>query len=224
MSAISSWISQIVLLILLAIVLELLLPNDSFQKYVKLVIGLVLIVALLSPIMKVLHMPIDHILSEFSKPDDDDPLKNSINQYKSEIEDDQAAYKSNMVAVQMKNYVQEELMDQYDLAIVGDIDLELNSHYDASDSSDDTNPIKHAVVVLGHADQSEKDQTQAKSKDEDTIQPVKKVEIQVASVSKTKTEPTSKEKATLKEVKQFLAKKWEIPPDSLTLQLEGGGS
>jgi len=45
------------MLIMLAIVLEMLLPNDSFKRYVHMVIGLVLIVALLSPIMKLFNTP-----------------------------------------------------------------------------------------------------------------------------------------------------------------------
>ena len=224
MSAVSAWISQIVLLILLAIVLELLLPNDSFQKYVKLVIGLVIIVALLSPIMKVLHLPVDQILSAFTVPESNDPLKNSINQYKSDIEKEQAAYKSNRVAVLMKNYVQEELIDQYGYKIIGDIELELNPDTTEVDSNDPTVPIKHAVVVLGQASDEEKNETGGDSGDDEGIKPVQKVDIQVA-VTEQHTEPTSKEEQTaLEDVKQFLAKKWEMPEDSLTLELEGGGS
>ncbi|GGE46573.1 hypothetical protein GCM10011391_26710 [Pullulanibacillus camelliae] len=220
MSAVSSWISQVVLLILLAIVLELLLPNDSFQKYVKLVVGLVLIVALLSPVIKVLHMPVEKILNELNPPKEEDALKNSINQHKNEIEHEQAAYKSNIVAVYMKNDVQEALGEQFGLTIVGDIHLDI-------DDSAKSPKVKHAVVVLGQADEAKKaaKNNQERSDKTKEIQPVKKVDIQVRiDDTETDRQSSSQETKELKAVKAFLAKKWEIPQSRLTLQLEGGGS
>jgi len=219
LSIVSSWISQVVLFILLAIILELLLPNDSFQKYVRLVIGLVLIVSLLSPVIKVLHMPLEQILNGLNPPQKDDALKNSLNQHKSEIEREQAAYTSSIVAGYMKDDVQGALADTFDLAIVGDIQLDIN------DTSQ--NPkVKHADVILGQANPSKKMKGDQKHSDTfKDIPSVKRVDVQV-NINDTAIEnhPSSQETKKLKKVKHFLAKKWGISQNRLTLQLKGGGS
>jgi len=55
MALISSWITNILLLILFATILELLLPNSSTQRYVKLVVGLMILVAMLQPVLSIFH-------------------------------------------------------------------------------------------------------------------------------------------------------------------------
>jgi stage III sporulation protein AF len=51
----SDWLKKIILLILLATFIDLLLPNSSMQRYVKLVIGLFVLMTILSPIFQLLH-------------------------------------------------------------------------------------------------------------------------------------------------------------------------
>lgn len=50
MSFLTEWITSIILFILFAIVIDLLLPNSSMQKYAKMVVSLLLIVVMLNPI------------------------------------------------------------------------------------------------------------------------------------------------------------------------------
>ena len=52
MAALSGWLEKIILLVLLASFMDMLLPNSSTQRYVKLVMGLVILLALLSPVMQ----------------------------------------------------------------------------------------------------------------------------------------------------------------------------
>jgi stage III sporulation protein AF len=47
----SGWLKEIVLIILLASFVDLLLPNNSFQRYVRTVLGLFIILALLTPFL-----------------------------------------------------------------------------------------------------------------------------------------------------------------------------
>ncbi len=49
-AAISDWLRHLVTLILLAVVLDIVLPGDVMQRYVRTVVGLVIILSLLSPI------------------------------------------------------------------------------------------------------------------------------------------------------------------------------
>jgi stage III sporulation protein AF len=54
-SFLSEWLKEIILLILLATFIDLLLPNSSMQRYVKLVIGLFVLMTILNPIFTFLH-------------------------------------------------------------------------------------------------------------------------------------------------------------------------
>jgi len=52
---ISAWLKGIILIILFATFMDLLLPSSSMQKYVKLVIGLIIIVTMLTPLLVILY-------------------------------------------------------------------------------------------------------------------------------------------------------------------------
>lgn len=54
MHSISMWLKQVVLLVLLATFIDLLLPNQALSRYVKLVMGLLIILAILNPILAIL--------------------------------------------------------------------------------------------------------------------------------------------------------------------------
>jgi len=49
----SGWLKEIILVVLLAAFVDLLLPNNAFQRYVKTVLGLFILLTLLSPILAV---------------------------------------------------------------------------------------------------------------------------------------------------------------------------
>lgn len=54
MHSISMWLKQVVLLVLLATFIDLLLPNQALSRYVKLIMGLLIILAILNPILDIL--------------------------------------------------------------------------------------------------------------------------------------------------------------------------
>ncbi|MBA4600903.1 stage III sporulation protein AF [Thermoactinomyces mirandus] len=55
----SDWLKQIVLLVLIATFIDLLLPNSRLDRYVKLVMGLLIVMAILSPIFGLLSDDLD---------------------------------------------------------------------------------------------------------------------------------------------------------------------
>jgi len=54
MDFLKEWVTNIILFILLATVIDMLLPNSSMQKYAKMVTGLLLIAIILTPIFKLI--------------------------------------------------------------------------------------------------------------------------------------------------------------------------
>ena len=61
MSFLSSWISNIIIFILLATVIDMLLPSSSLQKYTKMVIGLLLIAIIITPILSLFQTNFEQI-------------------------------------------------------------------------------------------------------------------------------------------------------------------
>ncbi|WP_199620170.1 stage III sporulation protein AF [Paenibacillus alkalitolerans] len=54
MDALAAWLKQIILVVLIATFIDLLLPNRSLQRYVKLVVSLFILMTILSPVMNLL--------------------------------------------------------------------------------------------------------------------------------------------------------------------------
>ena len=52
MEWLSQWLERIIILVLLATFLDMLLPNTPLQRYVKLVMGLLILLAIITPIMQ----------------------------------------------------------------------------------------------------------------------------------------------------------------------------
>ncbi|MBB3109174.1 stage III sporulation protein AF [Paenibacillus phyllosphaerae] len=51
----AAWLRQIIAVVLLAGIVDLLLPNKSMQRYVRLVAGLIILLTILSPVMRALQ-------------------------------------------------------------------------------------------------------------------------------------------------------------------------
>ncbi|WP_309118763.1 stage III sporulation protein AF [Paenibacillus sp.] len=54
MEALTGWLKQIVLVVLLATFIDLLLPNRTMQRYVKLVVSLFILMTILSPVLQLI--------------------------------------------------------------------------------------------------------------------------------------------------------------------------
>ena len=52
MNFLSSWAEQIVLAVIIATIIELILPNSKNKKYIQMVIGIYIMFNIISPIIK----------------------------------------------------------------------------------------------------------------------------------------------------------------------------
>ncbi|CAM3242609.1 stage III sporulation protein AF [Sporolactobacillus spathodeae] len=208
MSYIESWVSQLVVLVLFAVILELLLPSGGFQKYVKLVIGLVLIVALLGPVIKLFHMDPRAIINGVPFNKGGIALQNQTNQEKIEIEKQQHAYIQEQVAVQMKNKVKEALAKRYGLQIE---QMNLTAK---QDNSQDVK-LQKVMLILSETDNSS-DRTVTK------IQPIQPVSISVGTHNDSDTKKDDQSGQT-EQIRSFLAGQWQVNKQIIAIQIEGGG-
>lgn len=204
MSFIIEWVTNIIVLILLAIVIDLLLPSTNLQKYVKMVIGLMLILIMLTPILKIFSVDVDRLISSLSTIGiaQKNSVENALEQKKREIQASQRAYILEQVAVQMKNEVSEELMERYGLTI-DEISLQTKEGENLQFPDD----IESVHVMV----------TEQKEHDNIAIQTVKPIIIDTS-------EPTNfstRQDENIKDMASFLAARWEVNQEKIVVQVEG---
>ncbi|KIN52255.1 stage III sporulation protein AF [Bacillus subtilis] len=202
MSFLTEWLTTIVLFILFAIVIDMLLPSSSMQKYAKLVVSLLLIVVMLTPIFKLFKTDPEIIFEYLTKNGQSESadIKNQINSKKIEIQASQRAYILEEMAVQLKKKAEERFShDEYK---VGRIKLTAGEKVDSEED------IKTISVYM--APSSEK-----------TVQTVAPVHIDTDHAYVTKEAAEQKE---AKQIKTQLADIWEIGSEKITVHMEGGES
>ncbi|MFK3958509.1 stage III sporulation protein AF [Guptibacillus hwajinpoensis] len=200
MDIITGWITNIIVLILLATVLELLLPNSNMQRYVKMVIGLMLMAVILSPILTIFTKDFDAMLRTVTLTDSTQNanMENQIESKKSEIQASNAAYIEEQMAVQMKSQVEKELRDQFNLEITS-VSLQLKN-------LDGEKNIDQIVVTVNEAGA------------EKSVQEVDAVSVSI-DIQEEEVEATD---TLSRKVAYFLADEWELYPKQVGVQVKGG--
>ncbi|MFV5962293.1 stage III sporulation protein AF [Bacillus sp. AK25] len=204
MSFLTEWITSIILFILFAIVIDLLLPNSSMQKYAKMVVSLLLIVVMLNPIFALFRADPDEIFSEIMKGKDQaqsEEIKNQMNLEKKEIQASQRAYILKQMAVQLEKSAKEPLeKESYEMKHVEVLADE--EHLDQNMEADQFR-IKAVLVPLTG----------------DAVETVAKVDIDLSRQKEESAGALAKEMARVKET---LADVWNTRPEHIALNIEGG--
>lgn len=203
MEFIKEWVTNIILFVLFATMVDLLLPNSKFQKYAKMVIGLLLIAIILTPIFKLISQDFEKTMANIPELTENNEyqMKNLIDLQKSEIQASQDAYILKQMAVQMKEDAEEELMDQYGL-VIADIDLLVDE--------DNQRPFPENLqkVVI---------QLTQPTEGTEAVEVVKSVEINTEEPLVAKMETKNNDK-----VAQLLSSKWNVDEEAIELKIEGG--
>lgn len=201
MHFIIEWVTNIIVFILFAIVIDLLLPSSSFQKYVKMVVGLILLLIMLSPVLNIFSIDVDRLLATVTAEGSgqQETMKNELEQKKKEIQASQRAYILEQMAVQMKKQVAGELMKQYGLT-VQHITLQTKE----SSSLQTPDDIQAIEVIV----------SQQQEQEQETIQPV------MIDVSKP-IPNNAEDEALRKKLASFFAAKWGVHEGKIAVQIEG---
>jgi stage III sporulation protein AF len=210
MQFLTEWISNIILLILLASVLELLLPNSSLQRYVKMVVGLLLLVIILTPLISIFTKDVDSWVSSIGLSNhlEEKNVQFSLENKKKEIQQVTLAYISEQVAVQLKRQVEEEMITKFDKEVV-EVMVDLN---DFLEEDDYLNSIVQVSILLKKVDSDIEE-------GDKTVPVVALVEIDTSKG----VEPLQEETTTNKqEILQYLATTWTIPIEKVEVLMEGG--
>ncbi|QDP40570.1 stage III sporulation protein AF [Radiobacillus deserti] len=207
MQYIVDWVTQIILFLLIAMVIDLLLPNSSMRKYIRVVVGLLLILIFLKPVFSLLKVDTDQMLREvmpiMDTTNEEESMKNSIELKKKEIQASQRAYILDKMAVQMKNSVQEELKQDYGVAI-----SEVNLVMDPEATELNQKTLNQVEVTLLQEAASPGQQ--------------KSIEEVVIDVGEEAELPEDRAELPSDDIKHFLTEKWELQESKLILSWEGG--
>jgi stage III sporulation protein AF len=197
------WVTNIILFILLATVIDMLLPNSGMQKYTKMVTGLLLIAIILTPIFKLISKDFETALESipsYQSPGEKN-MKNSIDLKKKEIQALQHAYILEEMAVQLKKGVEEELMEQYGLEIAK-IDVATNEESDQAFPEN----LQKVTVLLKQPENEVK-----------TVEAIKQIEINAETPLPSESAPEETEK-----IAAFLSQKWNVTEKTVEVSIEGG--
>lgn len=204
MDFIKEWITNIILFVLLATVIDMLLPSSKLQKYTKMVTGLLLIAIILTPILKIISSDFESAMASVPvfEASGEKNMENLIEMKKKEIQASTDAYILEQMAVQMKQDAEEELMEQYGLEIAS-IDILVD------ESSDQAFPDNLQKVMI---------QLKAKDAEAEAVEVVRTVEINTG-----KPLPSSRaEHDDTERIASLLAQKWNVDAKSIEVLVEGG--
>jgi stage III sporulation protein AF len=137
MEFIMEWITQIIIFVLLATIIDLLVPANVMKKYIKLVVGLILILILLKPVFYLFQVDIQSDLeSAFSMitfpTEEEGSLKNLVDFQKTEIETSQDAYILEQMAVQLIEIARDPLYEEYQM-VINNIDFQFSEEADSKE-------------------------------------------------------------------------------------------
>lgn len=206
MSFITEWVTNIILFVLLATVVDMLLPNSTFQKYAKMVAGLLLITVILTPVFKLVNHNFEDVVESAAfKTTDDKNIKNSIEMQKKEIQASLDEYTLNKMAVQMKEEANKELVDQYGVEIET---LSITVDHDSEKSFPEN--LEKLVISLkqGNGEQNE-----------NAVEVVKSVEINTQNPNSSESEQIQ---VDTESITSFLANKWDVKDENIDIVTEGG--
>lgn len=207
----SNWLKEIVLLILIATFMDLLLPNRSMERYVKLVMGLVIILAILTPIISLLNKNVD--LSKLSLTDG-----NLVPGEMTSLESIHAS------GEELKKTQDRLVIEETERRIAEQIATEINEEFEVS-------VLEKYVVMEAATDKRmgiEQVNLTISSKngmeDSQPIQPVTLVEpIVIDSTSESSPSALKGESQQQSELAQkisrYLQKQWELQPNQIVIQI-----
>ncbi|MCR8847100.1 stage III sporulation protein AF [Rossellomorea sp. SC111] len=202
MSFLTDWITNIIIFVLLATVIDMLLPSSNMQKYAKIVTGLLLITIILTPLFKLMSTDFDEVMNsiDLNGPSQNKSMENEIEMKKKEIQASQRAYILEQMAVQMKQLAEKEMMDEHG-KVIEKVTIQADDVENLPDSITE-------VSVIVKEKESEK---------ESTIETVQNVEIDTGSEARKKTsdEDTS-------QLASLLAEQWNLSQDKIIITVEGG--
>jgi stage III sporulation protein AF len=203
MDWISDWIRQIILIIFIATFIDLLLPSTSLERYVKLIMGLIIIVSILQPVLQLVlsedkWSKFSAIVTPSLATDHYDSLE--------KIKDNSS---------QLTNVQQEEIRKQFQTSITTWIEQQVAQKYDVKVVSakvtadfEQSTPVIQRIDVEGLKAES--------SKSTGAIKPIEPV---IVSKEHDKKPSNGQEIKLQQAIQSFIGSAWNIRTNQVIVQI-----
>jgi stage III sporulation protein AF len=203
MEFVGGWLKQIILLVLIATFFDLLLPNHSMERYVKLVMGLLIILAILNPIFSLLDKNLD--LSSFAPeksavPDGNVTALSTIRREGEALQKTQDRLILSQVKRKMADTIKQDVEKHFDVTVQ-------KSEVDISGVGEKDSPTIQRVQLVISPRRKE-----GEGGDVMPVQPVEPVVIgpdRSASAERDSPPPHARDPATSR-IANYLQQKWEL--------------
>lgn len=119
MEWLSLWLKKIILLVLLAAFLDLILPNTNLQRYVKMVMGLIILLTIMSPVFTIFNLSQEDLALRMSRYQQemlhtsDSEWKTMTNRLLSSQDEQAVSY----VKKQMEGMIRAQVKESYDVEL-----------------------------------------------------------------------------------------------------------
>lgn len=222
MQWISDWLREIVLVILLAAFIDLMLPNSTMQRYVKVVISLFILLTILSPIIELFKSDLEFVdwQEQAVEIDTIQPL-DSILKKGEEMRLNNEQHSVQFVESQMAEMMKKDLETEFPGKIRK---VDVMTHINAEKNTLEIKAVE--VTLIPEEEQTEGGNSSADSmKSIELVEPVI-VEINVSDTEKGDSDSSSEafeditDSKMKSEVSSILEKNWSVSAKQLFIRFE----
>lgn len=208
MEILIQWVTQIIIFLLLASIIDLLIPSSAMKKYINLVVGLILILIFLRPVFFLFDINVEQALeASYARLSNGQvetaQVESLMKKQKKEIQASQSAYIEREVEIRLKEVAETPLQQKYQAKI---------SNMDFTFSSETNPTYENLSEVVVYLQESEVEEGVVNDVDEVVINTDKEVK--------------ETEEKNVEGIKELLKEVWEIrdKKPKLTILWEGGTS
>lgn len=199
------WLKKIILLVLLAAFLDLILPNTSMQRYVKMVMGLILLLTILGPVFSIFNLSQEELAFRLSRYQEDfqNATKTQWQPLAKKLQEQQSQ--------QVTSYLQQQIESTIRMQVKEAYGVEPETVEVALDGSQTDQSVIRTISLIMPDDH--------KQTDAGAVQAIKPIEAVTIDVSLREAQPadtgTRQTRAEDVRIKQWLAQSWQIDADQV---------
>ncbi|GAA3405469.1 stage III sporulation protein AF [Paenibacillus hodogayensis] len=227
MEWLNGWLKDIIVVVMLAAFVELLLPNNAFQRYVRTVLGLFILLTLLSPLLSLFQQKWDtgKMLASVEQLGEDKNGEKTFGSMRSltAIMQDADRWRQTdrseaqkLTESQLAAELQQSIGDDAEVRVK---QVKLQMEYD----NNGTPRMKHMQVILDHREASSGEEQTRQSPSRKPIAAVEPVNIDIRIGSTVKQDDgklTEAQQAAKQRVYEQLNRQWKLNRSQVTLLYE----
>ncbi len=206
MTILTLWVKKLILLVLLATFIELLLPTNAYQKYVRMAMGLLILLTLLTPLLEIFQKPISlNQLGDFyqTKENGQGIDMDRIQALSQQLVSYQDETTTEYVQTQIKDLVAKQVEEEYRVKVDA-VDVKLKK---------DKEKVQSIDQIVVHVQHNEK-QVASEGSENGEMKPMDPVNVDInlasPSTNSSSVPVLQEESPQLKKIQSGIATAWNL--------------